>query len=79
MRALAASLYLFIINIVGLGLGPQAVGILSDALRGQFGGVSLRWALCVVTLAEIAAVYYFFRAGASIGADMQPQSRQDKA
>ena len=29
MRATAAALFLFILNIIGLGLGPQTVGIVS--------------------------------------------------
>ena len=37
MRALASALLLFVINIVGLGLGPQLVGILSDLLPPCFG------------------------------------------
>lgn len=32
-------------NLVGYGVGPQAVGLLSDALRGLAGADSLRWAI----------------------------------
>jgi predicted MFS family arabinose efflux permease len=43
-RALAASILLFIINAVGLGLGPWFVGALSDALEPRFGADAIRWA-----------------------------------
>ena len=33
MRSVAAAILLFIINIIGLGFGPQAVGLLSDFLN----------------------------------------------
>ncbi|HVI34038.1 MFS transporter [Phenylobacterium sp.] len=38
MRATAAALLLFIINLVGLGLGPLAVGIMSDVMANVFLG-----------------------------------------
>ena len=37
MRAVAAAVLLFIINIIGLGAGPQAVGIVSDLLSKSYG------------------------------------------
>jgi len=45
-RATAAAVMLFVINLVGLGLGPLAVGSLSDALTPSMGeGDALRWAM----------------------------------
>ena len=37
MRALVSAILLFIINLVGLGLGPQVVGVLSDLLKPEPG------------------------------------------
>jgi MFS family permease len=54
MRSTAAAILLFVINIVGLGLGPQGVGILSDLLVPRFGNESLRYAL-LITVAGFAA------------------------
>jgi hypothetical protein len=46
VRATAAALLLlFVLNIIGLALGPTTVGILSDLLTPQMGAESLRWAL----------------------------------
>lgn len=60
MRSTAAAILLFVINIVGLGLGPQGVGILSDLLSNRFGIESLRYALLitVVTFAAWSVLHY---------------------
>jgi hypothetical protein len=41
MRAMALAVLLFVNNLIGLGLGPQVVGIMSDLLRPQLGEDSL--------------------------------------
>ena len=46
----AAAILLFIINIIGLGLGPTVVGMLADLLAPRFGVESLRYALLVCSL-----------------------------
>jgi MFS family permease len=51
MRALVSAILLFIINLVGLAMGPQVVGALSDLLRAEHGAESLRHALYWVVLA----------------------------
>ena len=38
MRAMTASLYLFVTTILGLGVGPYLVGIISDASGGDIAG-----------------------------------------
>jgi predicted MFS family arabinose efflux permease len=60
MRAMASAVLLFILNLIGLGLGPQFVGILSDALIPTFGSESLRYALLfVVVIGNLwAALHY---------------------
>jgi len=49
MRATAAAVLLFVINIIGLALGPLATGVLSDVLESRFGDDSLRYALLTVS------------------------------
>ena len=60
MRATASAILLFVINLIGLGLGPQAVGILSDLLHGEFGIESLRYAMLstVVIFAAWSVLHY---------------------
>jgi MFS family permease len=45
MRALAAALFLFINNLLGLGLGSLLLGFASDHLAAHFGSASLRYAI----------------------------------
>lgn len=44
-RALASAIMLFVLNLVGLGFGPQLIGIASDVMRQWFDNDSLRYAL----------------------------------
>ncbi|MDZ4866106.1 MAG: MFS transporter [Alphaproteobacteria bacterium] len=69
MRATAAAILLFIINLIGLGLGPLAVGILSDVLaKGwEFGAAEgIRWALILSTVPNALAFWLFWRARRTI-------------
>jgi len=69
-RALASAVLLFIINLIGLGLGPLFAGLASDQLRQMFLerglseaealGEGLRWALRIVVAANLwSAAHYF--------------------
>jgi hypothetical protein len=55
---------LLILNLIGMGVGPQFVGILSDLLAPRFGVESIRWALLVTIVigALWSAVHYFLAA-----------------
>ncbi|MFT6093355.1 MAG: putative MFS family arabinose efflux permease [Pseudohongiellaceae bacterium] len=45
MRATASAILFLILNIIGLGLGPWSVGMLSDYLNPTLGAESLRYAM----------------------------------
>ena len=63
MRAAAAAVLLFVLNFIGMGFGPPAVGALSDLLRDRFGDQSLRYALLVTLLVNVwGAVHYVLAA-----------------
>lgn len=64
MRAMAAAVYLMLVNLIGGGIGPQAIGILSDLWSADYGEDSLRYALLAVALVSgtIAALLYFVAA-----------------
>jgi predicted MFS family arabinose efflux permease len=67
MRATAAALLLLVINLVGLGAGPIAVGVLSDLqVMPYFGADSLRMALFVVSPLCIWAAYHYRAAARTI-------------
>jgi MFS family permease len=74
MRATAASIFLFIANLIGLGLGPLAVGFASDILAGPFGlgsGEGVRWALIGSQFLAIPAFVCFWLARRTIREDME--------
>lgn len=70
MRAMASAILLFIINLIGLGLGPQGVGLLSDLLKGTFGHESLRYALLVVALVNVWSAVHYFLGARTLEADL---------
>jgi predicted MFS family arabinose efflux permease len=70
MRTVASAVLLFIINIIGLGLGPQTVGIVSDLLAPRFGDESLRYALLLVGLINAWAALHFFLASRTLRSDL---------
>lgn len=75
MRAMASALMLFILNIIGLGLGPFLVGVLSDLLSGTFGIDSLRYAILIATVAYFWAAAHFVIAGKTIRQDLEAAQR----
>ena len=70
MRAMAiAVLYLFA-NLIGLGLGPLAAGMLSDALRPDVGEESLRYALLILCPGYFWGAWYVLQASRTVSADL---------
>jgi MFS family permease len=60
MRAVAASVLLFIQTLIGLGVGPFLVGVLSDYLAPTAGNDSLRYGLVLVGLANLWSAFHYF-------------------
>jgi MFS family permease len=70
MRATAAAVLLFVINIIGLAVGPALTGALSDALEPRFGTESLRYALLIVSMVLAWSAFHFHRAGHTLVDDL---------
>ena len=70
MRATAAAVLLFVINIIGLAVGPALTGAISDALEPSVGDDSLRYALLIVSLALAGSGFHFYQAGKTLVADL---------
>ena len=63
MRSVCAAINLFIMNIIGLGLGPFTIGLFSDLFESSMGIDALRYAL-LVTLGAIAlGSWFYYRTG----------------
>lgn len=68
-RALAVAIYLLIAGLIGLGLGPVFVGILSDQLAAQPGATeasALQTALACLALFNLWAAFHYWRAQAHL-------------
>jgi len=65
MRALASAFMLFVINLIGLAVGPPLVGALSDYLATAFGDDSLRISLLSFSsvLMPWAAAHFWWASG----------------
>lgn len=70
MRATATALILLFANLIGLGLGPLAVGVASDALRPFFGQESLRYALLIFTPGYAWASWHLWQASKTVTRDL---------
>ncbi len=70
MRALASSITLFVLNIIGMGFGPQLVGILSDVFAADYGQESLRVALFLLTFLNLWCAVHYYLAGRTLGTDL---------
>jgi MFS family permease len=70
MRATAAAVLLFVINIIGLALGPPVTGALSDLLEPRFGTASLGYALLIVSGGLLWSGIHFRLARRSLPEDL---------
>ncbi len=79
MRAVASAILFFILNLIGLGLGPQAVGVLNDLLASNFGDEAVRYSLLLANLTTAWAAVHFALAARHFRADMLEKDRAGEA
>ena len=70
MRAMASAVLFFVLNLIGLGLGPLCVGMLSDALSESFGVDSLRYAIAIASFMGVLSAICFFMAARHLPNDL---------
>jgi MFS family permease len=78
-RALAGALLLFVINLIGLGMGPVVTGLLSDVFKNHLisqgvpelaaSATGLRWAMCAMISVNVWASFHFVRAARTLRED----------
>jgi MFS family permease len=71
MRAMSIALVYLCSNLIGMGLGPLAVGALSDTLQPWLGGESLRYALVALCPGYFWAAWHLWRASATVARDVK--------
>lgn len=72
MRAFTSAVFVLVVNIGGLGLGPTMVGILSDVLTARLGlgQEALRYALASVAVPAVGAAVLFWRSSLHLRVEM---------
>ena len=70
MRAVASAILLFMLNIIGMGMGPYLVDVASDLLAADMGIQSLRYALCLAVLVNVWAAFHYFIGARSLRGDL---------
>jgi len=70
MRALSSAILFLVINLIGLGLGPLTVGVISDVLTPSFGNESLRFAMSSLLIVSAVSTLLFFKAAGKMVKDL---------
>ncbi len=71
MRAIASAVLLFILNLIGLGLGPVGAGFLSDMLKPSFGEESIRYSLLILVVGgNIWSTLHYYLASRTLRSDL---------
>lgn len=72
MRAVASAVLILIINLVSGGVGPVAVGFLSDLLTQDYGAHSLKYSLLIITpIFSLWATLHYYLGSRHIRADIR--------
>jgi MFS family permease len=66
MRAVSSAIKMLCLNLIGLGLGPLLVGVLSDLLTPQYGEDALSVALAYFTLVGLWGSLHFWLCGRAL-------------
>ena len=73
-RATTAAILLFVLNMIGLGLGPMSVGALNDLLAGPTVGLGeiegIRWAMILAGSVILISVALFWWARDTVREDI---------
>jgi len=70
MRAQAAAILLFILNIIGFGLGPPTVGEISELLKPSLGTDSIRWAMMTTLIPWVISAWCYWLASRTLKEDL---------
>lgn len=70
MRAVSLAFLLLVLNLIGMGLGPQMIGILSDVLNPHLGNPALATSMIIVSSTVFFAAYFFWKASNHIDEEL---------
>ena len=70
MRATAAAILLFIVNLVGAGFGPLVVGFLNDQYAPYWGDEAIRYSLLSISVLGALGAIFFQRSARTLAQDL---------
>ena len=69
MRSTTSAIFLFVNNLIGIGVGTPAIGWISDLLKARFGDEALRYAILSGTAFYVAATLFLLLAALRLPRD----------
>ena len=80
MRSLASAILLFVLNLIGLGLGPVFAGFLSDTLKPEYGEESIRYSLLILAVGgNFWSAWHYYFASRTLRADLRVKEQHYSA
>lgn len=70
MRAMASAILLFVVSMIGLGIGPWAIGWVSDLLKPSYGADSLRRSLFLFGGINVWVAWHYYAGGKHLARDL---------
>ncbi len=70
LRATAMAVVMLLANLIGMGVGPQLVGTVSDLLQPYLGADSLRAGMLLMACASLWSAYHFAQVAQSVRTDL---------
>jgi predicted MFS family arabinose efflux permease len=78
MRAMASAIVLFVLNLIGLGLGPTLVGILNDVLEPSRGVDAIRLSLLLMLAGSLWGAVHSLLAARTLRRDLDRTALRDR-
>jgi len=78
-RATAYAVVMLFANVIGMGVGPQVIGLLSDVMTPVFGFEAVRYSMLCMSPVMLLAAYCFWRVGATVDLDLAALQRLKQA
>lgn len=76
IRATTVALLMFAANLIGMGVGPQVVGVLSDVFSLRLGADGLRYAMLSVSLLTLWSAFHFWKVAQTVQQDLCEMRRR---
>lgn len=60
MRALSSAVLFFMLNLIGLGLGPILTGLIADMWEPQYGTNAIRYAMSITVMVNVWCAFHYY-------------------